>query len=400
MLGTIVNALSVLAGGGLGVVLRRRIPERMREIAMQAIGLVTLVLGMQMALGTHDILVVILSVVLGGWIGEAVGIEAGLERLGAWAETRLGSAGERGTFARAFVTSSLLFCVGPLTAFSAAFRRASASPPTLLYTKSVLDGVSSLAIGAALGLGVLLSARTILVYQGALTLLAQAAQAVMTPDVTPRVHRDRRRAGPRHRADSPSGPFSARRQPAPGAAGGDRADGPRPGARGGRPESWAGPVRSAPRGGTRAMAVVVEPVELIGEHVALAPMEEAHLDGLCDAGRSPEIWPYMPMQIGGRDDMARLIRDALRARDQGAELPFVIRDRRSGRIVGSTRFLDITPAHRNVEIGWTWLDPAVWRTSINTECKYLLTRYCFDTLEMIRVRAEDRRPEHTIAAGD
>ena len=134
------------------------------------------------------------------------------------------------------------------------------------------------------------------------------------------------------------------------------------------------------------MAVVVGPVELVGEHVALMPMEEAHLDGLYDAGRSPEIWPYMPMQIGGRDDMARLIRDALRARDQGAELPFVIRDRRSGRIVGSTRFLDITPAHRNVEIGWTWLDPAVWRTPINTECKYLLTRHCFDTLEMIRVQ--------------
>ena len=134
------------------------------------------------------------------------------------------------------------------------------------------------------------------------------------------------------------------------------------------------------------MAAVVGPVELVGEHVALVPMEEAHLDGLCDAGRSPEIWPYMPMQIGGRDDMARLIRDALRARDQGAELPFVIRDRRSGRIVGSTRFLDITPAHRNVEIGWTWLDPAVWRTPVNTECKYLLTRHCFDTLEMIRVQ--------------
>ncbi len=134
------------------------------------------------------------------------------------------------------------------------------------------------------------------------------------------------------------------------------------------------------------MAVVVEPVELVGEHVALVPMAEAHLDGLFDAGRSPEIWPYMPMQISGRDDMARLMRDALRACDQGAELPFVVRERRSGRIVGSTRFLDITPAHRNIEIGWTWLEPAVWQTPINTECKYLLTRHCFETLQMIRVQ--------------
>ncbi|HLN11653.1 MAG TPA: DUF554 domain-containing protein [bacterium] len=183
MLGTIVNALSVLAGGVLGVALRRRIPERMRDIAMQGIGLVTLVLGMQMALGTHNVLVVILSVVAGGWIGEAVGIEGGLERLGAWAEARLASPGEQGTFARAFVTSSLLFCVGPLTILGS-IQAGLGQPPTLLYTKSMLDGVSSLAIGAALGVGVLLSAGTILVYQGALTLVAQAAQAVMTPDVT------------------------------------------------------------------------------------------------------------------------------------------------------------------------------------------------------------------------
>jgi len=183
VLGTVVNALSVLAGGVLGVALRRRISERMRGIAMQGIGLVTLVIGMQMALGTRDILVVILSVVAGGWIGEAVGIEAGLERLGSRAEARLGTAGERGTFARAFVTSSLLFCVGPLTILGS-IQAGLGQPPTLLYTKSMLDGVSSLAIGAALGIGVLLSAGTILVYQGALTLLAQAVQSVMTPDVT------------------------------------------------------------------------------------------------------------------------------------------------------------------------------------------------------------------------
>jgi len=183
VLGTIVNALAALVGGVLGVALRRRIPERMRDIAMQGIGLVTLVLGVQMALGTRDILVVILSIVAGGWIGEALGIEAGLERLGAWAEARFGATGQGGTFARAFVTSSLLFCVGPLTILGS-IQAGLGQRPTLLYTKSILDGVSSLAIGAALGIGVVLSAGTILVYQGALTLLAQAAQSVMTPDVT------------------------------------------------------------------------------------------------------------------------------------------------------------------------------------------------------------------------
>ncbi|HXX37732.1 MAG TPA: DUF554 domain-containing protein [bacterium] len=182
-LGTIVNALAALVGGTLGAALRRRIPERMRDIAMQGIGLVTLVLGMQMALGTRNILAVILSVVAGGWIGEWLGIEGGLERLGAWAEARFGGAGERGTFARAFVTSSLLFCVGPLTILGS-LQAGLGGSPTLLYTKSLLDGVSALAIGAALGIGVVLSAGTILVYQGALTLLAKTVQSVMTPAIT------------------------------------------------------------------------------------------------------------------------------------------------------------------------------------------------------------------------
>jgi RimJ/RimL family protein N-acetyltransferase len=134
------------------------------------------------------------------------------------------------------------------------------------------------------------------------------------------------------------------------------------------------------------VTVAVGPVELVGSHVALAPMEAGDVDALYEAGRSPEIWPYMPRQIADRADMEALVRDALRAGVQGAELPFVVRARPSGRVVGSTRFLEITPAHRSLEIGWTWLDPAVWRTPINTECKYLLLRHSFETLAMIRVQ--------------
>jgi uncharacterized protein len=183
VLATVLNALAVLAGGGLGLGLRGRVSEPLRDIAMQGIGLVTLVIGVQMALATRNILVVILSVVAGGWIGQAVGVEAFLERLGARAEARLAAAGEGGAFARAFVTSSLLFCAGPLTILGS-IQAGLGQPATLLYTKAMLDGISSLAIGAALGAGVLLSAATILAYQGALTLGAHAAQAVMTPDVT------------------------------------------------------------------------------------------------------------------------------------------------------------------------------------------------------------------------
>ncbi len=183
MLGTLVNAVAVLVGSALGVLLRRRIPKGMDEILMQGLGLAVLVIGMQMALGTRNVVVVILSMAIGGVLGHLLGIEAALVRLGTWAEARLGAREEGSTFARAFVTSSLLFCVGPLTILGA-FQGGLGQPPVLLYTKSMLDGVSSVAIGATLGPGVFLSAGTILVYQGALTLLASSAQTLMSPDVT------------------------------------------------------------------------------------------------------------------------------------------------------------------------------------------------------------------------
>jgi len=134
------------------------------------------------------------------------------------------------------------------------------------------------------------------------------------------------------------------------------------------------------------MAAVLAPVRLAGDRVEIVPMDPAHTDGLFAAGRAAEIWDYMPMRVATPEDMARLVRDALRDRDEGREFPFVIIDRASGRIVGSTRFLEIALAHRGIEIGWTWLAPDVWRTPINTECKYLLLRHCFETLEMIRVQ--------------
>ncbi|HVH30638.1 MAG TPA: DUF554 domain-containing protein [bacterium] len=183
MLGTLVNAMAVLVGSTLGVLLRRRIPKGMEDILMHGLGLAVLVIGWQMARESHNVVLLILSMTIGGVLGHLLGIEAGLERLGTWAEARLGAREEGSTFARAFVSSSLLFCVGPLTILGA-FQGGLGQPPVLLYTKSVLDGVSSVAIGAALGPGVFLSAVTILLYQGALTLLASSAQMVMTPDVT------------------------------------------------------------------------------------------------------------------------------------------------------------------------------------------------------------------------
>lgn len=183
MEGTIVNAIAVVAGGLAGVALRHRFPERVRETVMAGIGLATLLIGFQMALQTGNVLVVIASLVLGGIIGEAFHIEEGIEALGAWAERMYGSQTQESTVAAAFVTSSLLFCVGPMTVLGA-IQDGLGQTPVLLYTKSLLDGISAVAIGAALGAGVLLSAGTVLFYQGALTLAAGAVNSFMTQEMT------------------------------------------------------------------------------------------------------------------------------------------------------------------------------------------------------------------------
>ncbi|MCM3411809.1 GNAT family N-acetyltransferase [Metabacillus litoralis] len=130
----------------------------------------------------------------------------------------------------------------------------------------------------------------------------------------------------------------------------------------------------------------ITPVVLEGDRVKIQPMEDDHVQELFDAGNHPDIWAYMPMKVQSIEDMKCLVNGALLAREQGTEFPFVIYDKESGKIVGSTRFLNISIANRNLEIGWTWLSPTVWRTRVNTECKYLLLKHCFETHETIRVQ--------------
>jgi RimJ/RimL family protein N-acetyltransferase len=130
----------------------------------------------------------------------------------------------------------------------------------------------------------------------------------------------------------------------------------------------------------------ITPVELVGQRVTLRPMENRDAQKLFDAGSSPDIWAYMPMDVRSLDDMKRLVDEALQAKADGTQFPFVTVDQTSGKIVGSTRFLDISQANRSLEIGWTWLSPTVWRTRVNTECKYLLLKHCFETLGTLRVQ--------------
>jgi RimJ/RimL family protein N-acetyltransferase len=146
----------------------------------------------------------------------------------------------------------------------------------------------------------------------------------------------------------------------------------------------------------------VRPVvlELGGGRARLEPMTPGHAPGLFEAGDDEGVWRFLP-SARPRDveGMEAYIRKALAGAAAGTEVPFVVIDRADGRVAGTTRYLEIQPANRSLEIGWTWLGPAWRRTSVNTECKYLLLRHAFETLGAIRVQLRtDARNERSRAA--
>lgn len=182
MIGTLLNIATVLLGGGLGTLLGDRLPQPIRETVMHGVGLVTLVVGMQLTFETQNILIVLLSVVIGGILGEWWRISAGLDRASEWLRERVARRlGERrmGRFSEGFITASLVFCVGPMTILGS-IQDGLSGDFSLLSIKSVLDGFTAMALGSSLGVGVLFSVVTLLIYQGGLTLLAGVADQLLT----------------------------------------------------------------------------------------------------------------------------------------------------------------------------------------------------------------------------
>lgn len=127
------------------------------------------------------------------------------------------------------------------------------------------------------------------------------------------------------------------------------------------------------------------PVSLEGPTVRLEPLGPHHLEGLCEAGLHPDLWRLTVSRVASRADMQRYLDTALAERRGGTALPFATVHRESGRVIGSTRFGNVTPEHRRVEIGWTWLDPRWQRTGANTEAKYLMLRHAFEVWGCVRV---------------
>lgn len=182
MTGTIINIIAVLLGGGLGTLLGDRLPQRMRETVMHGIGLVTLVVGIHLTLQTQNILIVMGSVLVGALLGEWLQISAGLEHASEWLRQRVAqrlSDRSLAHFTEGFVTASLVFCVGPMTIVGA-IQDGLTGDFSLLAIKSVLDGFAALAFASTLGIGVLFSILTLLVYQGGITMLAGFAEMVLT----------------------------------------------------------------------------------------------------------------------------------------------------------------------------------------------------------------------------
>ncbi|MDQ5825473.1 MAG: DUF554 domain-containing protein [Chloroflexota bacterium] len=177
--GTLLNVLTVLVGGTLGLLLGGRLPERFQGIIFNGLGLATLLIGMQNALTTGNILVLLGGILIGGLIGEWLRLDYHLDNLGTYLQKRLAGNSDRkgsATFSEAFVTSSLIFCVGPLTILGS-IQNGISGDITFLAIKSMLDGFAAFAFAASLGWGVLVSSVTVLVYQGALSLIAWLAMS-------------------------------------------------------------------------------------------------------------------------------------------------------------------------------------------------------------------------------
>lgn len=180
MLGTVVNTIAIIIGTLFGILLRKGIAERYKDTIMQGLGLAVGLIGINMAIKTANELVVILSLVVGGLIGETLKIDNFLNRLGQRLN-QLVKSGE-GDFVRAFVSTSLVYCVGAM-AIMGSLESGLTGEHKILFAKATLDGISAVVFASTMGIGVLFSALSVFIYQGALTLLAGGVKIFLTDTV-------------------------------------------------------------------------------------------------------------------------------------------------------------------------------------------------------------------------
>ncbi len=171
MLGTIVNFGAIIVGGAIGLKFKSILPQRVVDLLFQVLGLFTLYLGFSMVLKTEHALLIVFSLILGALTGALLELQKRTDRLGDYLQNRFNLKGIR--FSEGFIVASLLFCMGPV-AILGSIEDGLGNEPKLLFIKSLMDGIASIAFAASLGVGVIFSALPILIYQGAITLLASS----------------------------------------------------------------------------------------------------------------------------------------------------------------------------------------------------------------------------------
>ena len=178
-LGTIINTLTVLGGGLLGLLIGNKIPERVRVIIVQVIGLTTLAIGLRDVIDTDNIVFPLVGMVLGGIVGELLRLEDRLAGIGEFLRQKFAKEVAESSFVNGFVTATLLFCVGPLTILGA-IEDASGKTPQLYIIKGTLDGFMTIIFAALYGVGAVFSALSVFVVQGSLTLFGTTLDALLT----------------------------------------------------------------------------------------------------------------------------------------------------------------------------------------------------------------------------
>ena len=178
--GTIVNTLAIIAGAMIGVIAKKAIPQRMGDLVMSAIPIFVMVLGVQFGIASSNILIVIVSLVVGGIIGEWIDIDRRLDDFGVRIQSRM--KGGDSNFSAAFVSTTLIYCVGSM-AILGSIESGINGNHTILYTKSLMDGISAIFFASTLGAGVIFSGISVFIYQGILTVLAGYIGPYLSPEV-------------------------------------------------------------------------------------------------------------------------------------------------------------------------------------------------------------------------
>jgi len=179
--GAVINAAAILAGSGFGLMLKGRIADRFSQSLMRVLGLCVCIVGIAGAL-SGDIMLLVVSLALGTFLGEVLNIDYGLNRLGLWVQDKFNKKEETGSFAQGFVTATLLFCVGAM-AIVGSIDSGLRNDQDVIITKSIIDAVAAMMLASSMGVGVMFSAFAVLIYQGSIEFFAGFFQDVFTNEL-------------------------------------------------------------------------------------------------------------------------------------------------------------------------------------------------------------------------